>query len=82
VDLNGVLLGIGRVWGIWGEVPAVVVGIVRYAWAEQVQLMRRLRRWGKGSNYLSRLTAGRNGWRVWYDGYLLATLTADLAGVT
>lgn len=82
VDPNGELLPIGRCWGVWGDLPAEVVAVIRYAWAEQVQLVRRLRRWGRESRYLSGLTAGRNGWRVWYDGYMLQALTAGLPGVT
>lgn len=78
VDLNGELLPVGRVWGIWGEVPEELLAEVSYGWNEHVQMVRRLRRWGKQSRYLSKLSPGRNGFRVFYDGVLLADLLEGL----
>lgn len=75
---TGEVLPIGRVWGVWGELPQEVVAQVVAGWEQWVKLTRRIRRWGKGSRYLRHLTANRNGWRVLYDGYLLVDLVATL----
>lgn len=71
---TGEVLAIGRVWGVWGDLPTAVIGVVHLGWPEFVRLCRRVRRWGSRSRYLSALTAGRCGWRIWYDGYQLLPL--------
>lgn len=78
VDGNGELLPVGRIWGIWGEVPAVVMADVRIGFMEHVAFCRRLRKWGRKSPYLSSITPGRNGFRVLYDGDLLSQLLDGL----
>jgi len=59
-DLGGADLG--RIWGVWGKLPVRVIGSVivhtRGAW---VELMRRLRRWGRGSRYMESLTVNWSG---------------------
>lgn len=78
IDDQGELLPVGRIWGIWGEVPAEVMADVRIGFMEHVALCRRLRKWGKKSRYLSGITPGRNGFRVLYDGQLLSQLLDGL----
>lgn len=51
----------GRVWGEVGEVPR---GAVVRQWVIYPELCRRLRRWGRGSRYLSLLSVWRNGFVV------------------
>lgn len=57
----------GRVWGVWNsdELP---MGPVTSGWMDRqgyVELCRRLRRWGKGSEYLKKSNISRNGMLIY-----------------
>ena len=57
----------GRVWGVWGELPEGETLVIELNWERWVEFTRRLRKWGKGSRYVSRLTAKRRGFLVFGD---------------
>lgn len=69
---------IGRIWGYGGNLPDVALGL-NLSRDALVELCRRLRRWGKGSRYVSRLNE-RRGWLV-YGGWSLAALMREIEGV-
>ena len=50
----------GRVWGVWGDLPQLETGrlefITERSW---IEFLRRLRRWGRKSRYLSTRQRGR-----------------------
>ena len=80
VGPGGVMLPLGRIWGILGEVENLVLGVVELGLQGQIEFCRRLRSWGKGSRYLegmSMLRRGgeeRTGLRVMGDGTCIARL--------
>lgn len=68
----------GRIWGVWGQLPQEVIDHVGLRWVRYCELVRRLRRWGRGGRYLEHMTADRNGFSVWYDGEALLQLLRGL----
>lgn len=81
VDLaTGEIIGTGRCWGKWGLLPCRVLAVFEFGWREYILLTRRVRRWGRGSRYLSRVTASWSGWLLLADGYLVSTLWEGLQG--
>jgi len=68
----------GRIWGKWGKVPCEVLATVQLRWAGWVELQRRVRKWGKKSGYLRRLTS--SSFLLLGEGGALAGLLRGLDG--
>jgi len=75
---TGEVIQTGRVWGVWRDLPtgeSVELSMGRDAF---VTLTRRLRRWGRHSHYLGRLTASWWGFLVLGDLDVLLRLMRGL----
>lgn len=69
----------GRVWGVWGELPrGPIVSVTFRSRQDWIEFIRRVRRWGRGSCYLSKLTASWGSFRVYGDGVSLSCLSRGL----
>jgi len=75
---TGEVMPTGRMWGYRGEVPRPVAVVVRLDEHDWARLMRRIRRWGQASAYLSKLNGWRRSARVFGDGVLLFQLLRGL----
>lgn len=73
----------GRIWGEWGSMPEVVrMAVVFETRQGLVEFIRRVRRWGKKSQYLSRLQ-NITGLRLFGDGAsVLGQLVRGIESVT
>lgn len=71
----------GKMWDVFGDLPAVVLAEVDVAGDELTQLYRRLRRWGKSSRYLSQLGKRFPGGVIIGAGVDLAQLLRGLVDV-
>lgn len=71
--VTGECVPTGRVWGIWGTLPTVVIAGLELTWQAFIEWTARLRTWGKkvGSWYLSNLSEKWAGFRLFGDGLLL-----------
>jgi hypothetical protein len=75
---TGEVIATGRIWGHWGEVDTSVLARMEFSRHTMVQLCRRLRRWGKSSKYISRLSDKWSGFLLWGDGWQLCELFRGL----
>jgi len=75
---TGEIMQTGRIWGIWGRLPTGAWAGYTMSEAAFVELTRRIRRWGRGSHYLSCITPKWAGFLVLGDGELLAQLLRGL----
>ena len=81
VSEEGEILPTGRIWGVVGKIPEKILYGLKMTAESYVLLARRLRRWGRESWYLSRLTGQWQGMRVLYDGALVSQLLRGLEWV-
>jgi hypothetical protein len=75
---TGEVVATGRIWGHWGEVDTSVWARIEFSRHTVVSLCRRLRRWGKSSKYISRLSDKWSGFLLWGDGWQLCELMRGL----
>lgn len=75
---TGEIVATGRIWGHWGDVETLVWAKMAFSRETLVQICRRLRRWGKASRYISRLSGKWSGFLLWGDGWQLCSLFRGL----
>jgi len=68
----------GRIWGHSEDIPVGEPDMYTLNTEQYQELLRRLRRWGRGSTYAERLTVRWAGWLLMGDGALLAQLLRGL----
>ena len=79
---TGEIVSTGRIWGVRGDLPTKVLSVVELSSDDHVDLCRRLRRWGRVSPYLSRLTSKWAGFLVQGDGSRISQLLQGLGDAT
>lgn len=78
---TGELCPTGRMWGKTRDLPQTELASIHLDASETAILLRRLRRWGRRSRYLSRMGKRYNGGTVIGDGRTLAQLLRGIGGV-
>lgn len=69
---------LGRMWGIWGELPELALAYLTLSYHGFIGLTRRIRHWGGSSRYLAGVTVLWQGFSVYGDGYQLVQLLRGL----